>query len=261
MKKNIQLEKGWKNVLQEEFGKNYMQNLIKFLIKEKVNYTIYPNGNNIFNAFNSTPFNNVKVVILGQDPYHGKGQANGLSFSVSNGIKTPPSLVNIFKEIEQDLNIPIPDSGNLQNWADEGVLLLNSVLTVQEGKAHSHKGIGWEKFTDQAIQKLSVDRHGLVFLLWGNSAQEKEKLIDLDKHLVLKTVHPSPLSAYRGFFGSKHFSKSNNYLKKNLSFGYIKSPLTNEEFMERNMFIEVEKKKYPVKILINPLKQNKFKNI
>ena len=213
MSKKVSIEESWYKALGQEFEKPYFEDIRAFVRKEYSEKTIFPPARNIFKAFNSTPFNKVKVVIIGQDPYHGEGQAHGLCFSVNYGVDVPPSLKNIFKEIEQDLNIPIPDSGNLQNWADEGVLLLNSVLTVQEGKAHSHKGIGWEKFTDQAIQKLSVERHGLVFLLWGNSAQEKEKLIDLDKHLVLKSVHPSPLSAYNGFFGCKHFSQVNKYLK------------------------------------------------
>ena len=213
MSKKVSIEESWYKTLGQEFEKPYFEEIREFVRKEYSEKTIFPTARNIFKAFNSTPFNKVKVVIIGQDPYHGEGQAHGLCFSVNHGVDIPPSLKNIFKEIEEDLNIPIPDSGNLQNWADEGVLLLNSVLTVQEGKAHSHKGIGWEKFTDQAIQKLSVDRHGLVFLLWGNSAQEKEKLIDLDKHLVLKSVHPSPLSAYNGFFGCRHFSQVNKYLK------------------------------------------------
>ena len=213
MSKKVSIEESWYKALVQEFEKPYFEDIRAFVRKEYSEKTIFPPARNIFKAFNSTPFNKVKVVIIGQDPYHGEGQAHGLCFSVNYGVDIPPSLKNIFKEIEEDLNIPIPDSGNLQNWADEGVLLLNSVLTVQEGKAHSHKGIGWEKFTDQAIQKLSVERHGLVFLLWGNSAQEKEKLIDLDKHLVLKSVHPSPLSAYNGFFGCRHFSQVNKYLK------------------------------------------------
>ena len=214
MKKNIQLEKGWKNVLQEEFGKNYMQNLIKFLIKEKVNYTIYPKGEDIFNAFNTTPFNNVKVVILGQDPYHGKGQAHGLSFSVPNEVKTPPSLVNIFKEIDRDLGIKNYGNGNLTKWAKQGVLLLNSTLTVRKDEAGSHQNKGWEEFTDKVISTISELKEGVIFLLWGKFAQNKQKLIDKNKHHILISSHPSPLSAYRGFLGCGHFSVCNRVLKK-----------------------------------------------
>ena len=214
MKKKIQLEKGWKNVLQEEFGKNYMQNLIKFLIKEKVNYTIYPNSNNIFNAFNSTPFHNIKVVILGQDPYHGEGQANGLSFSVSDGIKTPPSLVNIFKEIERDLGIKNHGKGDLTHWTKQGVLLLNSTLTVRKNEAGSHQNRGWEEFTDKVISTISELKEGVFFLLWGQFAQNKQKLIHKNKHHILISSHPSPLSAYRGFLGCGHFSEVNEILKK-----------------------------------------------
>jgi len=213
MKKKIQLEKGWKNVLQEEFGKNYMRNLMKFLIKEKVNYTIYPNGKNIFNAFNTTPFNNVKVVILGQDPYHGKGQAHGLSFSVPNEVKTPPSLVNIFKEIDRDLGIQNHDKGDLTNWAKQGVLLLNSTLTVRKNEAGSHQNKGWEEFTDKVISTISKLKNGVIFLLWGKVAKDKQKLINKNKHHILMSSHPSPLSAYRGFLGCSHFSVCNEILK------------------------------------------------
>tara|TARA_Y100000768_G_scaffold209036_1_gene157449 strand:+ start:2288 stop:2962 length:675 start_codon:yes stop_codon:yes gene_type:complete len=213
MTKKINIEESWYEALSGEFDKPYFTNIRKFVREEYKNKIIYPEPKDIFNAFNSTPFNQVKVVIVGQDPYHGDGQAHGLSFSVNEGIDIPPSLKNIFKEIESDLGVPPSSSGNLQRWADQGVLLINTVLTVEKGKPHSHKGIGWENFTNTAIKKLSEKRHGLVFLLWGKPAQEKEDIIDLDKHLVLKSVHPSPLSAYNGFFGCKHFSQTNNYLE------------------------------------------------
>ena len=213
MKKNIQLEEKWKNVLQDEFEKNYMKKLRKFLIKEKVDYTIYPKGNDIFCAFNSTPFYNVKVVILGQDPYHGEGQANGLSFSVSDGIKTPPSLVNIFKEMDRDLGIKNHGKGDLTHWAKQGVLLLNATLTVRKDEAGSHQNKGWEEFTDKVISTISELKDGVIFLLWGKFAQNKKKLIDKNKHHILMSSRPSPLSAYRGFFGCGHFSVCNEILK------------------------------------------------
>tara|TARA_B100002052_G_scaffold266842_1_gene264328 strand:- start:119 stop:805 length:687 start_codon:yes stop_codon:yes gene_type:complete len=212
MTKKVDIDKSWYEVLNGEFDKPYFFKIREFVRMEYKNKVIFPEPKDIFNAFNSTSFNQVKVVIVGQDPYHGDGQAHGLSFSVNKGVDIPPSLKNIFKEIEDDLGLVPKNSGNLQHWADQGVLLINTVLTVEKGKPHSHKGIGWEEFTNTAIKKLSEKRHGLVFLLWGNSAQEKEKLIDLDRHLVLKSVHPSPLSAYNGFFGCKHFSQTNNYL-------------------------------------------------
>ena len=212
MTKKVDIDKSWYEVLNGEFDKPYFFKIREFVRMEYKNKVIFPEPKDIFNAFNSTSFNQVKVVIVGQDPYHGDGQAHGLSFSVNKGVDIPPSLKNIFKEIEDDLALVPKNSGNLQHWADQGVLLINTVLTVEKGKPHSHKGIGWEEFTNTAIKKLSEKRHGLVFLLWGNSAQEKEKLIDLDRHLVLKSVHPSPLSAYNGFFGCKHFSQTNNYL-------------------------------------------------
>ena len=212
MTKKVDIDKSWYEVLNGEFGKPYFFKIREFVTTEYKNKVIFPEPKDIFNAFNSTSFNQVKVVIVGQDPYHGDGQAHGLSFSVNKGVDIPPSLKNIFKEIEDDLGLVPKNSGSLQHWADQGVLLINTVLTVEKGKPHSHKGIGWEEFTNTAIKKLSEKRHGLVFLLWGNSAQEKEKLIDLDRHLVLKSVHPSPLSAYNGFFGCKHFSQTNNYL-------------------------------------------------
>jgi uracil-DNA glycosylase len=213
MKKNIQLKEGWKNVLQDEFKENYIRHLKQFLIKEKVNYTIYPKGEDIFNAFNITPFNNVKVVILGQDPYHGKGQAHGLSFSVPNEVKTPPSLVNIFKEIDRDLGIKNYGNGNLTKWAKQGVLLLNSTLTVRKDEAGSHQNKGWEEFTDKVISTISELKEGVIFLLWGKFAQNKQKLIDKNKHHILISSHPSPLSAYRGFLGCGHFSECNRILK------------------------------------------------
>ena len=213
MKKKIQLEEGWENVLQEEFKNNYMQKLKKFLLKEKVNYTIYPKSDDIFNAFNSTPFHNVKVVILGQDPYHGEGQANGLSFSVSDETRTPPSLVNIFKEIDRDLGIKNYGKGNLTHWAKQGVLLLNATLTVRKDEAGSHQKKGWEEFTDKVISKISERKKGVIFLLWGKFAQNKQKLIDKNKHHILISSHPSPLSAYRGFLGCGHFSVCNEILK------------------------------------------------
>jgi len=210
----VKLEPTWKNELSDEFESDYMQNLRQFLMNEKkAGKTIYPSGTNIFNAFNSTPFDQVKVVILGQDPYHGPGQAHGLCFSVCPGIRTPPSLVNIYKEIHDDLGITQPEHGFLQSWADQGVLLLNSTLTVENGRAGSHQKKGWESFTDKAVELLSDKKESLVFLLWGSYAQKKGQVIDREKHLVLQSVHPSPLSAHRGFFGCRHFSQSNQYLK------------------------------------------------
>ena len=213
MSKPVSIEASWNKVLFKEFQTPYFDKIRSFIREEYQKKTIYPPAKYIFKAFNSTPFDKVKVVIIGQDPYHGDGQAHGLCFSVNDGIEIPPSLRNIFKEIESDVGCPFPQSGNLQHWADQGVLLLNNVLTVEKGQANSHKGIGWEKFTAKVIKELSVRRHGLVFLLWGRLAQEKESLIDFDRHLVLKSVHPSPLSAYNGFFGCQHFSKTNTYLK------------------------------------------------
>jgi len=211
---NPQIDNSWKDMLEDEFNASYFQQLKLFLQSEKQNYTIYPPGNLIFNAFNTTPFDKVKVVIIGQDPYHGPGQAHGLCFSVPKGIKPPPSLVNIFKEIKSDLGLPVPNHGNLQRWAEQGVLLLNATLTVRASTAGSHQRKGWEQFTDAAIQKLSEKRNKLVFMLWGNYAQQKQKLIDTQKHLVLTSAHPSPLSAHNGFFNCKHFSTANQYLEK-----------------------------------------------
>lgn len=213
--RNIQIEPSWLEVMHDEFDKPYMQSLRQFLQQEKQQgKVIYPSGKNIFNAFNSTPFHKVKVVILGQDPYHGPGQAHGLCFSVLPGVPFPPSLLNIFKEIQQDLGIPVPQQGCLQSWADQGVLLLNATLTVEQGRAGSHQGKGWETFTDQAISALNLGREGLVFLLWGSYAQQKGALIDGRRHLILKSPHPSPLSAHRGFFGNRHFSKANEWLQQ-----------------------------------------------
>jgi len=209
---NPQIHESWKKMLQSEFDRQYFRELKEFLIDEKKQYLIYPSGNLIFNAFNSTPFNDVRVVILGQDPYHGPGQAHGLCFSVPDDIAKPPSLVNIFKELKSDLGVNIPSHGNLSNWARQGVLLLNATLTVRANHAGSHQKKGWENFTDKAIELLSEKHESLVFILWGNYAQAKETLIDSKKHLVLKAVHPSPLSASRGFFGSRPFSQTNSYL-------------------------------------------------
>ena len=208
------LEPGWLNVLQDEFEKEYMKELKSFLLKEKeTGHTVYPKGADIFNAFNHTPFDKVEVVILGQDPYHGQGQAHGLSFSVQKGVTVPPSLKNIYKELETDIEgFKTPAHGNLTQWADEGVLLLNASLTVRAHEPGSHQGKGWEAFTDQAISQLSRQKEGLVFLLWGKFAQNKSALIDETRHTVIKSAHPSPFSAYNGFFGSKPFSKTNAIL-------------------------------------------------
>ena len=211
---NPLIEDGWKGVLMEEFQSPYFRSLKEFLVEEKSLYTIYPPGNLIFNAFKHTPFDRVKVVILGQDPYHGRGQAHGLCFSVPQGIPQPPSLVNIFKELHSDLEVPIPDNGNLEPWADQGVLLINATLTVRDSQAGSHQKKGWEDFTNRVIEKVSEEKSGVVFLLWGRYAQAKEGLVDGSKHLVLKAAHPSPLSAYNGFYGCRHFSLTNEYLKK-----------------------------------------------
>lgn len=209
------MEEGWKKALLEDFGAEYMKELKKKLVEElKSGAILYPPPKQIFNAFNLTPFGKVKVVILGQDPYHGRGQAHGLSFSVPSGIMPPPSLVNIFKEIEDDLGVKVPNGGNLEGWAMQGVLLLNAILTVRANSPASHRDLGWEKLTNAAIKALSDKREHIVFLLWGKFAQEKENLIDKRKHLVLKAPHPSPFSANSGFFGCKHFSKTNEYLVK-----------------------------------------------
>lgn len=210
--KKPDIEDKWYDTLKEEFESPYFADIKKTLIEEKRQHVVYPPSPLIFNAFNLTPFDNVKVVIIGQDPYHNIGQAHGLAFSVPDGIQKPPSLQNIFKELNQDLGIAIPTTGNLEKWAKEGVLLLNASLTVRANMAASHAKIGWQKFTDAAIKALSDKKQNLVFILWGNYAIAKENLIDHNKHLILKTVHPSPLSASRGFFGCHHFSKTNEYL-------------------------------------------------
>jgi uracil-DNA glycosylase len=209
---DVRIEPSWKSKLNEEFEKEYFIKLSGFVRKEYKTYTIYPPGKLIFNAFDLCPFDKVKAVILGQDPYHGPGQAHGLCFSVREGVEFPPSLINIFKEIESDLGIkPLP-AGNLERWASQGVLLLNATLSVREHMAGSHQGKGWEQFTDSVIRILNRDKSNLVFFLWGAYAQKKGESIDREKHLVLESVHPSPLSASRGFFGNKHFSRCNTYL-------------------------------------------------
>ena len=205
----------WDELLSEEYKKEYFINLLDFIKNEYKTKTIYPKQNEVFNAFRYTDYDNVKVVILGQDPYHGPNQAEGLSFSVSNEVLKPPSLKNIFKELESDLKIPFPEVNSLKKWAKEGVLLLNAVLTVEEHKPTSHKDKGWEIFTDDVIKLLNKKETPIVFILWGNYARSKKKLITNPKHLVLESAHPSPFSAYNGFFGSKPFSKTNEFLKKN----------------------------------------------
>ncbi|WP_343522084.1 uracil-DNA glycosylase [Pedobacter sp.] len=211
------LEPGWLAVLEEEFEKDYMKSLKSFLLEEKnKGVTVYPKGADIFNALNTTPFDKVKVVILGQDPYHGAGQAHGLSFSVQRGVAVPPSLKNIYKELESDIEgFKSPNHGHLTHWAEQGVLLLNATLTVRASEAGSHQNRGWEIFTDEIIKALSQKREHIVFLLWGKYAQQKAALIDQKKHYVLTAAHPSPFSAYNGFFGSKHFSKANQLLVQN----------------------------------------------
>ena len=204
---NVVIEESWKNLLKDEFEANYFHSLKEFLVEEKKHYIIYPPGKLIFNAYDKTPVNKVKVVLLGQDPYHGEGQAHGLCFSVQTGIKPPPSLVNIFKELYDDLKLPVPVHGNLEKWAEQGVLLLNATLTVRANQPRTHFNKGWEKFTDATIKKISEVRSNLVFLLWGNDAKLKESLIDCSKHLILKAAHPSPYSASNGFFGVIIFQK------------------------------------------------------
>ena len=212
---DVQIEESWKQHLKNEFTKPYFLQIIMHLKTEKTaGKTIYPPGSQIFNAFNTTPFDHVKVVLLGQDPYHGKGQAMGLSFSVPDGKTPPPSLVNIFKELHDDVGVPIPTTGNLTPWAERGVLLLNAALTVRAAEANSHANIGWHQFTDTVITTISEQKKGVVFLLWGKFAHAKQILIDETKHTVLKAAHPSPYSAIHGFFGCKHFSKANEALAK-----------------------------------------------
>ncbi len=209
----VKIESSWKKVLTPLFEKPYFSQITNHLKTEKeLNKTIYPKGSLIFNAFNKTPFNDVKVVILGQDPYHQPGQAMGLSFSVPDGVKIPPSLSNIYKELNKDIGMPIPTTGNLTKWASQGVLLLNAALTVRENEPASHSKIGWMDFTTDIIKIISTQQNNVVFLLWGNFAQQKQVLIDTTKHKILKAAHPSPLSAHNGFFGTKHFSSTNQYL-------------------------------------------------
>ena len=212
---DVKIESSWKQALLPEFEKDYFAKLTDFVRNEYKTRLTFPPASLIFNAFDQCPFDNVKVVIIGQDPYHGDGQAHGLCFSVNDGVAFPPSLINIFKEIERDLGKKMPTSGNLNRWAQQGVLLLNSTLTVQAHMAGSHQNRGWETFTDAAIHKLATEKEHLVFMLWGSYAQRKGEFIDSRRHLVLKSVHPSPLSAYRGFIGNNHFSLANNYLLEN----------------------------------------------
>ena len=209
----VKIEKSWKNLLAEEFEKSYFNELTEFVRNEYKTHTVYPPAKLIFNAFDQSPFDQLKVVIIGQDPYHGPGQAHGLCFSVNDGVAFPPSLRNIFKEINNDLGKGMPESGNLNRWGKQGVLLLNATLTVQANQAGSHQKKGWEQFTDAVIEKINEQKEHVVFILWGNFAIGKGKLIDSNKHLILTSVHPSPLSASRGFFGNKHFSKTNEYLQ------------------------------------------------
>lgn len=210
---NVQIESSWKRQLESEFKKNYFNQLVDYVKSEYSSNTVYPPGHEIFGAFDHCSFDDLKVVILGQDPYHGSRQANGLCFSVNKGVRKPPSLQNIFKELHTDINKPIPLDGDLTNWADQGVLLLNATLTVRAHSPGSHQGKGWEQFTDRIIKLTSDQKTGVVYLLWGAYAQKKAELIDEKKHLILTSPHPSPFSANRGFFGNKHFSKTNDYLK------------------------------------------------
>jgi len=211
---NVRIDESWKKVLQPEFEKPYFKELTDFVRSEYQSKKIFPPAKLIFNAFDQCPFDEVKVVILGQDPYHGDGQAHGLCFSVNDGVRFPPSLVNIFKEIESELGKPSPASGNLTRWAQQGVLLLNATLTVQAHQAGSHQGRGWEQFTDAVIQTLAQQKNNLVFVLWGAYAQSKAAFIDASRHLVLQSAHPSPFSVHRGFFGNNHFIMTNNYLRE-----------------------------------------------
>lgn len=211
---DVQIATDWKELLATEFNKPYFNSLIDFVKDEYKNHACYPPGKQIFNAFDKCSFENTRVVILGQDPYHNPGQAHGLCFSVNDGVPMPPSLVNVFKELRDDVQKPMPTSGNLEKWAEQGVLLLNSTLTVRAGKAGSHQKQGWEKFTDEVIRTINNKKDNVVFMLWGKYAQDKGKVINPDRHFVLKSKHPSPLSAnFGGWFGNKHFSQANNYLK------------------------------------------------
>ncbi|MEQ8471826.1 MAG: uracil-DNA glycosylase [Marinoscillum sp.] len=212
---NVRLEPTWKSVLEPQFQLDYFKNLVEFVKAEYVQHRIYPPGNQIFNAFDFCPFDDTKVVIIGQDPYHGQGQANGLCFSVAEGVRIPPSLVNIFKELKSDLNVDLPSHGSLEKWAKQGVLLLNATLTVRASSPGSHQNKGWEEFTDAAIKVLSDQKEGIVFILWGAYAQRKGAIINESKHFVIKSAHPSPFAAHKGFFGSKPFSKTNQYLSDN----------------------------------------------
>ncbi len=209
---NVRIAEDWKAILQPEFEKPYFSELVDFVRTEYASHTVFPQGRNIFRAFDKCPFESLKVVIIGQDPYHGDGQANGLCFSVDDGIKFPPSLINIFKEVCDNTGCAIPASGNLDRWAEQGVLLLNSVLTVRAHEAASHAGRGWEQFTDAVVRAIAERKQGVVYMLWGSYAQRKGAIADPSRNLILKAVHPSPLSAYRGFLGSRHFSQANDYL-------------------------------------------------
>lgn len=210
---DVRIAQDWKDILGEEFTKPYFDNLVSFVKEEYASQTIYPAGANIFRAFDKCPVDKLKVVIIGQDPYHGPGQANGLCFSVGRGVQFPPSLQNIFKEVQSDIGTPIPDSGELDRWAEQGVLLLNAVLTVRAHQAASHAGRGWEQFTDAVVRAIAERKQQIVYMLWGSYAQKKGAIADPNNNLILKAVHPSPLSAYRGFFGCKHFSEANRYLE------------------------------------------------
>ena len=208
----VRIAEDWKAVIGEEFSKPYFEELVTFVKQEYATSQVFPAGRNIFRAFDKCPFDKVKVVIIGQDPYHGDGQANGLCFSVDDGVDFPPSLRNILKEVSEDTGAPIPSSGNLDRWAEQGVLMLNAVLTVRAHEAASHAGRGWERFTDAVVQLVAEKKKGVVYMLWGSYAQKKGAMVDASQNLVLKAVHPSPLSVYRGFFGSRHFTKANTYL-------------------------------------------------
>lgn len=209
----VRIAQDWKEILGEEFTKPYFDNLVSFVKEEYASQTVYPAGANIFRAFDKCPVDKLKVVIIGQDPYHGPGQANGLCFSVGRGVQFPPSLQNIFKEVQSDIGTPIPESGELDRWAEQGVLLLNAVLTVRAHQAASHAGRGWEQFTDAVVRAIAERKQQIVYMLWGSYAQKKGAIADPNNNLILKAVHPSPLSAYRGFFGCKHFSEANRYLE------------------------------------------------
>ena len=209
---DVRIAEDWKEILKDEFSKPYFEELVSFVKQEYASGEVFPAGRNIFRAFDKCPFDKLKVVIIGQDPYHGEGQANGLCFSVSEGVPFPPSLKNIFKEVSDDIGVPVPRSGELDRWAEQGVLMLNAVLTVRAHNAASHAGRGWEKFTDAVVKAIAERKQGVVYMLWGSYAQRKGAIADPKQNLILHAVHPSPLSAYRGFFGCKHFSQANNYL-------------------------------------------------